>query len=548
MGNRVKCNILKKRDMKNKIILIILSICLLTSCSDFLDRNSLEGLSGEGFWTTEENAINGVNAIYRSNRDFTNQIVIYGMMDDFTDIAYQSFSTGLTTGTFPSNAAFYRDCWAIFYGGIYRANLAIKNIPLIEMSEKIKNRSIGEAKFFRGYYYFKLWDFYGGVPIYDYPMNFDEAYKVRNSEDEVYKFIVDDMTEAYSLLPEKYEGTDVGRVTKWAALAMRGKAHLWANQYDKAAADFKELMEKSDRKLVDNYHSLFRVMGNNNSEVILDIQYIAESGHGVATDVAYGSGMGPTKESQRTRPTNKLVESYETIDGKPFDYNNYKTKDGESFNPNDSIHWADNKETLIEIFNNRDLRLQQSVITPWSEFVGKGGQTYIYKYPIPKEADSEAFKPVWADNFAWRKFVETGSNYTLASNMPLNIPLIRLADVILMYAEAQNESKGADSSVYDAINKVRKRAGLPNLPTGLTKDEMREKIRHERMVELAGEGQRYSDIRRWKIAKDVVDKVWMTNFYGVQVRQRGFPDHYYLWPIPQQEVDLNPELIQNPGW
>ena len=119
---------------------------------------------------------------------------------------------------------------------------------------------------------------------------------------------------------------------------------------------------------------------------------------------------------------------------------------------------------------------------------------------------------------------------------------------MLMYAEAQNEAVGVDQSVYNAVNAVRARAGIKELPAGLNQVQMREKIRHERMVELCGEGQRYSDIRRWKIAKDVVDGVWMTEFTGVNIRQRGFPDHYYLWPIPQKEVDLNPALEQNPGW
>lgn len=145
--------------------------------------------------------------------------------------------------------------------------------------------------------------------------------------------------------------------------------------------------------------------------------------------------------------------------------------------------------------------------------------------------------------------METGSVYILQDNMPQNFPLIRLADVMLMYAESKNEAQGTpDQSVYDAVNAVRERAGMPDLPDGLTQEEMRERIRHERMIELCGEGIRYSDIRRWKIGKDVVDGVWMTEFTGMKIRQRGFPDHFYHWPIPQAEMDINPNLVQNPGW
>lgn len=534
--------------MKNKIVSIIASVCLLSSCSDFLDRNSLVGLSEGDFWKSQEDAIMGIDGIYNANREFTNSIVIYGMMDDFTDISYQSWATGLTTGVNPTNAGIYETSWGIFYKGIYRANTAIKHIPNIGMNENMQRRTLGEAKFFRGYFYFKLWDFYGGVPIYDYPMNVDEAYKARNTEQEVYEFIVQDMTDAISLLPESYDLADKGRATKWAALTMRGKAHLWAKQYDKAAADFKEVMDKSDRKLVEDYHSLFRVAGNNNSEVIFDIQYVSESGHGMATDLNYGNQMGITKGSQRTRPTPQLVNEYEMIDGTPFDFNNYKNAQGTTFNPNNPADWND-EVSVRKLFENRDPRLHKAIIVPWSEFEGRGGISYLYKFPVDN-SDPKAFSPVWATgSYSWRKFVETGSVYTLASNMPQNFPLIRLADVMLMYAESQNEALAApDQSVYGAVNTVRNRAGIPDLPLGLSKDQMREKIQHERMVELCGEGQRYSDIRRWKIAKDVVDGVWMNEFTGVNIRQRGFPDHYYLWPIPQKEMDLNPNLTQNPGW
>ncbi|WP_197027616.1 RagB/SusD family nutrient uptake outer membrane protein [Prevotella sp. 10(H)] len=534
--------------MKNKIILLVLSVCLLSSCSDFLDRNSLVGLSEGDFWKSQQDAIQGVNPLYHANREFVNSIVVYGMMDDFTDISYQSWATGLTTGVNPANAGIYETSWGIFYKGIYRANTALKYIPGIEMDEKIKNRCLGEAKFFRGYFYFKLWDYFGGVPIYDYPMNIDEGYEPRNTEEEVYKFIVQDMTDAYSLLEESYGQSDKGRATKWAALAMRGKAHLWAKQYDKAADDFKEIMEKSDRKLLPDYHTLFRVAGNNNSEVIFDVQYVAESGHGIATDLNYGNQSGVTKGSQRTRPTPKLVNSYEMKDGTAFDFKNYTNASGATFDPNNPEDWKD-EASVRKLFENRDPRMNAAIIVPWSEFVGKTGAPLLYRFPVDKVTPN-TYVPIWENgSYAWRKFVETGSVYTLASNMPQNFPLIRLADVMLMYAEAKNEALSApDKSVYDAVNDVRDRVGMPALPSGLSKEQMRERIYHERMIELCGEGQRYSDIRRWRIGKDVVDGVWMTEFTGVNIRQRGFPDHYYLWPIPQNEMDRNPNLVQNPGW
>src|SRR5690606_29653236 len=101
----------------NNIILATLAVCVLGSCSDFLDRNSLLELSEGNFWQSEDDAIMGVNAIYHANREFTNSIIIHGMMDDFTDISYQSWATGLTTGLFPADADFYKNSWGIFYKG-----------------------------------------------------------------------------------------------------------------------------------------------------------------------------------------------------------------------------------------------------------------------------------------------------------------------------------------------------------------------------------------------------------------------------------------------
>lgn len=535
--------------MKNKKILLPFFLMLIfTACNrDFLDRNSLVGLSEGSLWKTEQDAVMATNALYQINREFTNSIVIYGMLDDFTDISYQSWATGLTTGNYPSNASFYSNSWGIFYKGINRANRVLANVPDIQMEDNVKNRIIGEAKFFRGYYYFKLWNYFGGVPIYTEPVNVDEAYKPRSMEQDVYQLIIADMTDAMALLPGSYEQNDLGRVTKWAALSMRGKAHLWAENYEKAAGDFKEVIETSDRKLVEDYYSLFHVEGNNSSEVIFDVQYVEEEGYGIATDRNYGNAMGSTPGSQRSRPTPKLVNEYEMIDGTPFDFRNFTNADGASFDPDDPDDWKD-ENSVRKLFENRDPRLGKAIVVPWATFNGRNGQDFLYKFPVDG-SDPNAYVPIWKNgSYAWRKFVPTGATHTLARNIPINFPIIRLADVLLMFAEAQNQVNGPDTSVYQAINTVRNRAQMPDLPAGLEKEEMTQKIRHERIVELCGEGQRYDDIRRWGIAEDVVDGVWMKTFTGSNIRQRGFPAYFYLWPIPQAEIDINPKFTQNPGW
>ncbi|MBP3714726.1 MAG: RagB/SusD family nutrient uptake outer membrane protein [Bacteroidales bacterium] len=535
--------------MKKAITLSFTTILFFcASCdSTFLDRESLSEISEESVWKTADDAIQAINSLYYTNRQFYNSISYLGFLDDFTDISYQSWANGMTTGSYPTNAGLFSDTWTTFYRGIYRANTALQKLPSMKIDDSIKQRCLGEAYFFRGYFYFKLCDLFGGVPIYDTPMSISEAYKPRNTEQSVYDFVVADMTKAIDLLPESYGDSDKGRATKWAAYSMRGKAYLWAKEYSSAATDFKTVMDKSDRSLYPDYYTVFHIEGNNCSEIIFDVQYIEQSGQGLGVNLTWGNQSGVISGQQRCRPTNELVNAFEMIDGSEFSFSNFTNASGRQFDPNNPEDWSDSA-SVAKLFADRDPRLQKAIIVPWSRYVGKGDNTYIYRWPISKKADQ--LKLVWTGgSYAWRKFVPTGTANALYGNVPQNFPLIRLADVILMYAEAENEANSSPSNnVYDAINAVRARAGMPNLPTGLNQAQMRERIRHERMVELCGEGKRYSDLRRWKIAKDVIDKLWMRNFTGTQIRQRGFPDNFYLWAIPQSEIDLNPKLEQNPGW
>lgn len=532
---------------KNIVSLIIAVLALMPSCdSSFLDRSSLNEISETALWKTEDDAIQAINSLYETNKTFNNSICIYGFMDDFTDISYQSWATGLTTGSYPTNAGLYLDTWTTFYRGIYRANTALRKLPDMNISEDIKNRCLGEAYFFRGYFYFKLCDFFGGVPIYDSPVDVKDAYKPRDTESAVYDFVVEDMTKAYELLPSEYPQADMGRATKWAAMSMRGKAHLWNKRYAEAAEDFKTVMTQSGRKLHPDYGEMFQVEGNNNSEVIFDVQYIEVQGHGLATNKWFGFTSAAISGGQRCRPTNELVNAYEMKDGTPFSFANFTNAEGKPFDPSNAKDWED-AESVKKLYENRDPRLGQSVVVPWSTFKGKNDVVYTYKWPVTTDADQLVL--IWPGNYAYRKFVPTGQAHALDQNAPINFPLIRLADVMLMYAEAQNEASGADGTVYDAVNQVRARAGMPGLPTGLSKEQMRDRIRHERMVELCGEGMRFSDLRRWRIAKEIIDGLEMRPFCtATSIRKRGFPDNFYYWPIPQAEIDLNPALEQNPYW
>ena len=403
---------------------------------------------------------------------------------------------------------------------------------------------VGEAKFLRALFYFKLRDYYGGVPIYDQPMNYDEAYKPRNTVDEVVTFILKDLTDAIDLLPESYSGSDLGRATKWAAMSLRGKTYLYAERWGEAAADFDYVIKHSDRDLHPEYYQLFNYKWEDNQEVIFDVQYIMVAGSGNRCDITYGNRNTQTAGWAQTVPTRILVDSYEMADGTPFSWDNFKIINSVSFDPDNENDWA--KEDLVkEIFNNRDPRLLQTVVVPWSEFVGANNKTLIYKWPN-NASDEDCFISNFKAVYEWKKFVHQGVENTQRYDSPNNIPVIRFADVLLMYAEAKNEESGPDQSVYDAIDRVRARVSMPAVPEG-TQAEVRERIRHERKVEFPGEGLWYSDIRRWKTGVDLCNHV-VKGFIGNSLRTRGFAEREYLWAIPSAEIDLNPSLTQNPGW
>lgn len=531
--------------MKKIKIFSLLLIAILFSCNDnFLDRNSLNQMSDGSFWTSESDATIGVNAIYNTLKEQTNDLIYYGMLDPFSDIAHWAWSHALGSGTATSQVGIFSGEWKILYKGIGRANTALSRLPDIKMDEAKKNRLIGETKFLRALFYFKLWDLFGAVPIYDKPTLFDEAYKSRNTSDEVVNFIIKDLTEAMAVLPSSYTGSDQGRATKWAAESLRGKTYLYAKNWAKATTDFDDVIKNSGRELHPQYYQLFDFKWENNKEVIFDVQFIATPGYGSSADIYYGNRNAYSSGWALVYPTNQLVEAYEMTDGSPFSYSKFKGIDGSPFDPKNMENWK-SQAVASELYKNRDPRLAQTVITPWSVFIGASNYERTYTVPYNSADPNHSFK---ADNYIynWRKFVCVGNENPQRWDNPDNMPLIRFADVLLMYAEAKNELSGPDASIYDAINRIRARVQMPAIPSG-TKEEVRSRIQHERLVEFAGEGQRYSDIRRWKIGVQVCN-FDVNTFLGGRIATKKFADRENLWPIPYDEIMINKAIIQNPGW
>ncbi|AKD03699.1 RagB/SusD family nutrient uptake outer membrane protein [Pontibacter korlensis] len=499
-----------------KIVFMMITAVLLQACDDdFLTTNPTDTFTEETFWKTETHALAGINGTY-AQLQVSN---LYGsinvlLLEAISPNGYNySNSAGvnfIAEGVHDaSNSASINNRWNASYKGIGRANTVVGHIDAIKMDEGLKSRIKGEAKFLRALFYANLVNFYGGVPlILDVP-NIDQGSLPRSSREEVVNQIVKDLNEASEVLPLRYTNTDIGRATKGAALALQARVLAYESRWGEAAAAAKQVIDLNVYSLFPDYRELFYLENEGNEEVIFDVQLkFPEFGSNFDIYLDRYNSLAPLQD---------LVDSYQMIDGKSI---------SES-----TLYNADNP------YENRDPRLQKTVIVPGSNFKGKIVKDDAY----PFTGYGQKKYSVYKDNEVPAKVVNTGDS-------ELNYIILRYADVLLLYAEAQNEASGPDKSVYEAINKVRARAGMPAIPEGLTQNEMREAIRLERRIELAGEGLYYDDIRRWKTAETVMNTE-IVDRKGHVIGVRTFnPSRDYLWPIPSVALQENPNLEQNPGY
>ena len=561
--------------MKTHEILILVITLLAFGCEqDFLETSPQNAIGGNDFWKTEEHAILGVNAIYNVMRrqPYINEL---GMDDVLTPMAYRYGGSAnwdtwalysIVSGNSNSRTRLYNDRWETLYRGINRANEAIVNIPGIETpDEATKDRLLGEAQFLRALFYFDLLNYYGGqddskydgVPLYTEPTSFSQTYESRSKPSVVRTVIIDDLNNAIANLPGTGGAISDGRASKGAAMALLGKVYLYNKQYTQAADMFKQVIDLGDYQLHDDYGSMFQTSADRNSGVIFALQNEGIQDFGGWRDLRYGNASSRSNAKNSSIPTNFFVNTYRWQDGSRFDMDqflaDFETDNGRAFD------WS-NRDDVNQVFEGRDPRLEASIIRPFALFVGRGNRTYEYRYPRDTETDPyECMRTVnnTNDHYCWRKFVNVGEESPVRRHSAIDYPIIRYADVLLMYAEARNEANvgnagNAGDDLYWAVNQVRNRVDMPGIPVG-TQAEVRELIREERMLEFAAEGIYYSDFRRWydgdpsfdtqSLDEDIMD------FTGTELldTRRYYPG-YFLWPIPETERDLNQDLTQNPGW
>lgn len=527
------------------------------SCSDFLDTAPLDALSPSTTWQSETDAQKFAIGCYDGWEDGGDILYMdcasdYGY-NNFQWEGYKDFANGNMTQA--NSGANYYD-----YTIIRRCNTFLENIDNIEFAdEAVKKDLIAQVRVIRAYRYFKMNWLYGGVPIISNYNSAEEAQVPRNSEQEVKEFIE---TELDACTPDlNKEPSERGRIAQGAALAIRMRQALYYGEWEVAKQKAQEIINLGIYSLESDYTNLFKVAGQDSKEIILAVQYIPNTYTLYTIGQMYNNGDGGWSSIV---PTQDLVDDYEMSNGLTID------ESGSGYDP-------------VHPFKGRDPRMAMSILYPGADYIKADGSTGIFN-TLDKTIDgaSNANYMTSADNasktgLTWNKYLNPITQYSniWASNA---CPIVfRYAEVLMTWAEAENELNGPSAAVYEKLNDIRARVGMPAVDEAKynTKDKLRELIWRERGVEFAGEGLRRADILRWKTSdgKMLAEKVLNTTLVrrtgtvsngpdpetratidqnpaaeDILIENRVFKPFHRYYPIPQGAMDKNPKLVQNEGY
>lgn len=541
--------------MKHIIKTTLLACSLLAGCMD-LDKDPLDMISDKAVFRNEALTKAYLYNIYgympcgyglmvEGGAQVNTGLGITDLLDGSTDLLRSPAGWNESNGTMiPGTiSAVYNpmENWGRCYEVIRKANNLLANLAAEgPLPADFRERVSAEARFVRAYMYFDLVRRYGDVPLIEEVQGFDNLQQIlvaRTPQAEIWDFLDRELDAIGKILPAAADlpASELGRATREAAWALGGRAMLFAERWARSAEYSDRVISQGPFELNSDYNALFQSRGGD-PEVIFEVLYDGNN-RGHCADNLY---MPPSIDNgwgSQTNPTQEIVDSYEMLDGTPFDWNN-------------PAHAADP-------YANRDKRLQASIIVDGAQFKGKTIRT---AWLVPD--DGMGLIERTYTGYYLRKFLDETLPFEklLFGGSQTSWKEIRLAEVLLNYAEAQNAASGPDQSVYDAVNAVRSRAGLPDLPEGLDAAQMHRRIVQERKVELAFEGHRFWDLRRWRIAEQVLHNKY---FHGVKItenadgtknyevievsnvpRQVFLPKHY-LMPLNQGELEKNPNLGAN---
>jgi hypothetical protein len=516
------------------------------SANDLLNVVSPTTVSDANFWTQEADAQLFLTGTYSTLPGWFDVIGMDGLTDNGGVNRQFDNRYVFSDGSFDPQSGYARGLWVQYYNGVSRANQLLANIdriPTGKIDPTRKARYIAEAKFLRAVDYLQLVSLFGDVPMPLTVLTDAEARATpKTAASKIYDQILTDLDQAAAGLPAAYTGSDIGRATKWAALSFKARAALYAGRFQIAADAAKQVIDGGAFTLHPDYAQLFTYAGENNKEAIF-VRGYAKTAQATGQNSNVFGEFGPPTNSAAGRvvPIRSLVDAYLMTDGKPI-------------TSSPLYNSAPYPNATGTQYSNRDPRLAATILYPGASWDGGTFDSRPIGLSTKPEAISLGNENVSVTGFNIRKYIDLADKAD-RGNGGIDLMLMRYADVLLMYAEAKVAlGQASDPAAVAAFNAVRARVGMPTVAL-LTEDV----VRLERRVELAFEGLRLFDIRRWKIAAAVMPVPAVTgidyiNAAGTKITAaqpasaRAFPARDYLWPIPQSELDLNPTLVQNPGF
>ena len=562
---------MKNRYLKHgQAFLFALLIISISACKkdSFLTVPPKGLLTNATTFSSESNADLFVNDIYNQLPDINNEDEV---LDQYTDNDFVGAAWMTGQSTVRSNAINPANVpggpagsfsWTTQYANIRKCNVFLQEAAenKANFSASWYTQRVAEVTFLRAFFYSILYTNYGGVPIITIPLdnaNGSNIFNARNTADQTLAFIEADCDAAATVLPAVAAQT--GRATSGAALTLKGWVELFAasplsninndpTKWAKAAATNLQVINSKQYSLFPDYSAQFLAGNNWNAEQIFARGYaLPNKGHkreGILGPVIVHGGE---QAWGNLSPTENLVDDYEMDNGKPI---------------TDPTSGYDPQHPYVS----REQRFYQSIV-----YDGSAWQGDIWESRIGgnNQIDLGSTSDISNTGYNAKKTLDESINgQTSLGTSPntSNYTFYRYAEVLLSYAEAQNEASGPDQTVYTAVNLVRTRSALPALPPGLSQADMRTNIRHERRIELAFEDKRWYDIRRWDITtkgaavltiaefgmkitpNDNVPHTTNLTYLPVQIFKNSFSEYMNWLPIPQSVMDQNKNLVQNPGY
>jgi hypothetical protein len=571
-------------------------ILSLSSCK--LDLFPLNGPSTGTFPASEDEAVMGLFAAYQSLSQLdAASTPIWHVMDNITDIGYARPGTNYTspiTSAITTDNALCTKPWQVHYRTIARCHAVLDNLDGLKasMSDATYNQLDAELRFIRAYCYSQLIELYGDVPLIKTAVTLGNADVPQTSKQEIEQFLLDEMTAIADNLPVSQAQYGNVRGSRIAAYMLKARVALYAKKYDVASQAAKTALDLSAGvheltpfnntiNFAGKDHTvgepdISNIFGHEGFKASKEWIWVAEYNKSVPGNThnqQYYSASRLGKGVSYWGPTQDLINTFQATDGLPI---------------TESPLYDASKP-----FENRDPRLDMYCVRPHARYLGyqfepnTSFKTVSNYWPVlngqsttPSSVSNNdatnAFRSF--SGYLWRKPVDIAdfSSTSVSGVSDLNVGIFRFAELLLIYAEAKIEANDIDNSVYDAINLVRERAHMPDLPAGLSQADLRKALRYERKVELANDGLRWYDLRRWGIANDVMNgflylnrdaKPWTKEvltgfdesytpiynhteaikyFTTQEVIYRENKDE--LWPVPKSEMDANKNLEQNPGY